>query len=693
MNNRPLRVLIVEDSADDAELVVRALRGARTVVFERVETAEDMRRALEAGGWDVILSDHSMPRFSSLGALAIMQEKGLDLPFIIVSGNIGEDAAVAAMKAGAHDYVMKDKLARLPPAVEREIKEAAIRRERRQAQEALRESENFLRTIIETEPECLLLLAADGELLRINRAGLAMFEADFPGQVVGKHFPDLLTTEHSGPFEALNKAVFQGESGMLTFEIVGLKGGRRWLETHATPLRNQKGEIIALLGVGRDITERRKAEERLNYLANYDELTGLANRNLFGDRLRQAMFGADRRARIVGVVLLDLDNFKNINDTLGHEVGDQLIKEVAGRFRSCVRDGDTIARLGGDEFTFVLADMARVDDAAQVAGKILDCFTNPFLVAGNELFVTACAGMTLYPLDERKLENLLKNAEVAMYRAKEQGRNAFQFYTAEMTASAHKRLSLEGAIRRALERDEFLLHYQPQVNLQSGNIIGLEALIRWQDPEAGLIQPAHFIPLAEETGLIDPIGEWVLGAACRQYKSWRLNGTPLRMAVNLSARQFRQKNLVQQIAKALSTSGLKPNHLTLEITETVLMQNAEATTATLNELSAMGIELSIDDFGTGYSGLSYLKRFPIDSLKIDRTFVRDVITDPDDAAIVSAIIAMAHRLGIKVIAEGVETEEQMAYLRTRQCDAIQGYYFSRPVPADEFAKLLREGKS
>ncbi|MBI3896675.1 MAG: EAL domain-containing protein [Gammaproteobacteria bacterium] len=437
------------------------------------------------------------------------------------------------------------------------------------------------------------------------------------------------------------------------------------------------------------VVRRKRSEERLAYLAQHDSLTGLPNRALFADRLRQAIFQASRHSRQVAVAFLDIDRFKTINESLGHEAGDLLLRAMAERLRHCLRDGDTVGRTSGDEFTLILADMAQVDDAARLAHKILTSLRRPFELLGQEIYVSASLGLTLYPHDSQDVEELLRNADVAMYRAKEIGRNTYQFYAAEMTAHAQDRLSLENALRRALDRGEFTLHYQPIVELNGGNVIGAEALLRWRHPERGMVPPLQFIPLAEETGLIVPIGEWVLRTACAQCKEWDSNGLgALTLAVNISPRQFQRPDFASTVAKVLRETGLPPERLELELTESVLMHNPETTIANMKRLSDIGVQLSIDDFGTGYSSLSYLKRFPIDRLKIDRSFVKGIPADGDDAAIATAIIAMAHKLQLNVIAEGVETADQLAYLRSHECDVMQGYYFSPPIPNDEYVKLL-----
>ena len=430
-------------------------------------------------------------------------------------------------------------------------------------------------------------------------------------------------------------------------------------------------------------------EARLHYLAYHDVLTGLPGRILFQDRLDQAMTYANRHAVKLAVLLMDLDNFKNINDGLGHHAGDILLQQFAARLTSNLREGDTVARLGGDEFASVLVGVASEEDASVVAQKILQLSTEPFTIDGHELFVTFSIGISFYPKDGEDAQTLLKNADAALYRAKDQGRNNFQFCSAEMNAKALQRLTLENSLRNALKQQEFLLHYQPRVDLHSGEITGMEALVRWQHPEHGLVPPGRFIPAAEDSGLIVPLGTWVLHTACAQNKAWQAAGfKPVCVAVNLSGRQFRQKDLAEVVTRILQETGLDAAYIELELTESMVMHDVEASIATLTRLKTIGVKVSIDDFGTGYSSLSYLKRFPIDFLKIDQSFVRDISTSPDNAAITKAIISMSHDLGLKVIAEGVETEMQKSFLRLHQCDEMQGYLFSRPVPANEFEMLL-----
>jgi diguanylate cyclase (GGDEF)-like protein/PAS domain S-box-containing protein len=567
---------------------------------------------------------------------------------------------------------------------------AAILQKR--AETALRQSENQLRAVIDAEPECVKVMTADGTVLQMNAAGLAMIEARDPAQVIGKPLWDLLAPEYREPFRSFTANILRGNKGKMEFEIIGFKGTHRWMETHSVRLPDDRGGMPRMLSITRDITERKQTDRRLKQLAHYDSLTDLPNRVQFIDHLERAMAEADRHERLLGVVFLDLDSFKYINDSLGHEKGDLLLREVAQRLSGAVRRGDTVARLSGDEFALVLADMRHVNDAVYVAEKILDVFRQSFRIAGHELFVTASMGITLYPFDDHNAQDLVRNADVAMYRAKETGKNNYQFYMAEMTAKATERLSLENDLRTALGQGELSLYYQPIVDVKTGRIVGMEALLRWKHPTRGMISPALFIPLAEETGLIIPIGAWVLRTACEQCRAWqKLGFASLHVAVNLSARQFHQKDLPAFIYGVLQETGLNPGALGLELTEGLVMQQAEASVNTLRELKAMDFRISIDDFGTGYSSLSYLKRFPIDVLKIDQSFVRDIPTDPDDAAIAITIITMAHTLGLKVVAEGVETEQQLNFLREHLCDAMQGYYFSKPLPPEQFEDLLKSG--
>ena len=471
-------------------------------------------------------------------------------------------------------------------------------------------------------------------------------------------------------------------------------GSMYWNELHVAPVRNDAGAVTHYIGVHSDITDAKTHQDELARQANHDSLTGLPNRNLLWDRIQGACARAQRYGNFSAVAFLDIDNFKVVNDSLGHTLGDHLLRAVASRLQSALRATDTVARQGGDEFVLVLCDQQSEQQIAGELRRIVELFAKPFSVEGRDVFVTASIGAALHPQDAKDPESLMKSAELAMYRAKESGRNTYQLYTVEMQTRVMERLALESRLRRAVELGEFELYFQPQVDLRTNRVFGCEALIRWRQPELGMVSPAKFIPLAEETGLIVPIGEWVLRTACRQCKVWQDAGLPqVAVAVNISARQFREKNLFQLVENILAETGLSPNLLELEVTESVIMHDAQQVIASLEAFREMGVRLSVDDFGTGYSSLSYLKRFPVDRLKIDQSFVRDLSTDADDVAIAQAIITLGHTLNLLVIAEGVETPEQLAFLRKYQCDEMQGYLFGKPMPAEEFGKLLESGRT
>jgi diguanylate cyclase (GGDEF)-like protein/PAS domain S-box-containing protein len=461
------------------------------------------------------------------------------------------------------------------------------------------------------------------------------------------------------------------------------------IEDSAAPIHDRRGQVIGAVMVFHDVSAARELSLRISYLAQHDNLTDLPNRVLLNDRLTQAMALAHRHRRKLAVLFLDGDRFKHINDSLGHVIGDRLLQSVAQRLINCVRRSDTVSRQGGDEFVILLSEVTHPQDAAVSAEKILLAMSAPHRIGQHDVHLTMSIGIVTYPDDGTDAETLVRNADFAMYHAKNSGRNNYQFFKPDMNVRAVERQSLENGLRDAIERKEFVLHYQPKMNLETGTIIGVEALIRWHHPERGLVPPVHFIPIAEECGFIVPIGQWVLREACHQARAWQDSGLrPMRIAVNVSAVELRAKEFVAGVNDILTESGLDPRYLELELTETFLMQDAKSTVAVLRALKGMGVQLALDDFGTGYSSLSYLKRFPIDTLKIDQSFVRDLTTDADDASIVTAVISMGKSLHMGVVAEGVETREQLAFLREQSCPEGQGYYFSRPVAAEEFTQLL-----
>lgn len=491
-------------------------------------------------------------------------------------------------------------------------------------------------------------------------------------------------------FRQLLRPLLSGKKNFLLFQTLHK---RKDGTTYPVEVRLQLSRISdasMFVAIIMDITERRATEEQINFLAFHDELTHLPNRNLFLDRLQQAIFEADRKEHLVAVLFLDLDRFKNINDSLGHTVGDQVLIESAKRLQSVLRAGDTISRLGGDEFSIVLTDIENVRDCTLIAEKLLECMSKPLVIGDRELVTTVSIGITIYPFDNAEIQGLLKNADMAMYHAKEAGRNNYQFYSSSMADKASERMGVEMNLRRALTENELVLHYQPILDLGTGKIVGVESLVRWIHPQRGMVGPGNFISIAEETGLIVPLGQWVLRTMCEHAKV--LDGMGLvipKFAVNLSPRQFRDPNLLQSIRAILAESRFDPTRLDLEITENLLMSDVDTVQQQLYDLTELGIELSIDDFGTGYSSLSYLRQLPISNLKIDRSFVEDLPDSSDDSAIVSSTISMAHYLGMKTIAEGVETREQLKFLKQAGCDIAQGYLISRPLPLDELSKFIK----
>ncbi len=536
--------------------------------------------------------------------------------------------------------------------------------------------------------EGIIVTDADKNMLFINPA-FSIITGYSANDLIGKSLNLLHLDLMDGEF---NRDIWRSinETGRWQGEMIGRRKNDESYTEHLSisTTKNERGEVNYYIGIFSDISERKATEECVAYVVLHDFLTNLPNGLLLHDRISQAIFHAGREKHKVGVLCLDLDSFKVINDTLGHLVGDKLLQEVAKRICSVARAGDTVSWRGGDEFVIMLPDLETVDEAAIIAVKLLCAISGPCMIDGHEIKITTSIGISIFPEDGSEGDCLIKYADAAMYHAKKNGRNNYQFFTREMNQLALERMSIERKLCHAVERQEFCLHYQPQMDLHSGRIIGVEALLRWNNPEAGMIPPGYFIPIAEETGLIIPIGEWALREACRQNSEWRTLGLPeITMAVNLSAVQFRQHNFGGMVKAVLREHGLDPSGLELEITEGAVMHNAEASIALLLELKAMGLQLAVDDFGTGYSSLSYLKRFPIDKLKIDQSFVCDLINGSDDAAIVSTIINMAHTLKLKVIAEGVETIEQLSFLKHQKCDEMQGYYFSKPMPPEKIKKF------
>ena len=551
--------------------------------------------------------------------------------------------------------------------------------ERSRAYRALRDSEARYRLMAENSTDIISRTSIDGTILYISDAVRSVLGYE-PSELLGHRLQEYLREDdHHSVWRFMTDP---HDARTFTYRIRRKDGESMWLESTTRAMTGPEGEALEIVWVSRDVSERRHAEEQIEYQAYHDALTGLPNRLLFRDRLTVALAHARRHETSLAVMFLDLDRFKNVNDTLGHTLGDELLRIVADRLRHVLREGDTIARMGGDEFTILLSDLRSAEDAAKIAQKLLDAVAEPMPIEGHELFVTTSIGISLYPDDGDSADSLLKNADNAMYRAKETGRNAFQLCTRAMNNRAAERLSVENSLRRAIERNELLIHFQPLIHLASRETVGMEALLRWERPGHGIVPPATFIDIAEETRLIVPIGEWVMRRACFQAKQWQRGAYPtIRVSVNLSPRQFQQADLVAVVADALDASELEPRFLELEITESTAMLNMDRTIATLGELHRLGVRIALDDFGTGHSSLNYLRRFPIDRLKIDREFVQEIERSRSTRAIIAAVVEMARGLDLAVTAEGVETHPQVDFLAAQGCEEVQGYLFGRPAPA------------
>ncbi|MEW7989302.1 MAG: EAL domain-containing protein [Candidatus Thiodiazotropha sp.] len=674
-----IKVLIVEDLTYDAELMALRLRDEGfDIDYSRVQAEADYLAAL-ADQPDLVLCDWHLPQFSGLRALSLLRQQDLDLPFIIVSGGIGEEAAIDALRQGANDYVLKDRPARLGEAVKRVLEDKQLRKAHRIAEEKLRLAERAF----QNTAEGITVTDVNGDIVSTNPA----FEAitGYTHEEVMGQNPRILKSGHHEPsfyrdmWDTLLKA------GHWRGEIWNRrKNGDvypEWLTISA--VKDNRGDTTHYVGVFTDITQIKEAQDQINFLAHHDALTQLPNRALFRERFDHALMHARRESNSIALLFLDLDRFKTVNDTLGHPSGDLVLLEVSRRMSNIIRSSDTIARLGGDEFVLLLEEQTSAQHAAVVARKLIDLFSTPMNIGEHELVVTASIGITLYPNDGDDPDLLIRHADRAMYEAKQQGRNTYRFFTQALTEGALERLMMENELRRAISRDELILHYQPIVDIKTRQLRGVEALVRWQHPKQGLIAPGRFIELAEEIGIIGDIGKWVLHTACTQLARWdRDEFLVPRISVNLSVQQIDQ-TLVMQVSDELQISALAPERLELEVTESMLMRNPELSRTVLGELKAIGVNFAIDDFGTGYSSLAYLKLLPLDRIKIDQSFVRDIGRDSNDEAIVRAIIALSKNLGLESVAEGVEYSNQVDFLQKAGSVLAQGYLYSHPVPAEE----------
>ncbi|WP_071189260.1 EAL domain-containing protein [Trichormus sp. NMC-1] len=699
-----LNVLLVEDLETDALLVLHELRrGGFNPIWQRVQTAPELRAALDSRTWDIIISDYRLPGFGAPAALEIAKHIQKDIPFILVSGTIGEVSAVELMKAGVHDYLMKDNLNRLPEAVRRELRDAQVRAERKQAEErlhrTLKELSNFKYAL--DQSAIVAITDANGVITYANDRFCEISQYDRE-ELVGQTHRVINSGYHSQKFFAqMWQTISQGYIWRGEIRNRSKDGSFYWVNSTIVPFLDTLGKPFQYLAIRTDITNlynelrlRKLAEEQLIHNAFHDPLTGLPNRTLLEKRLGLAINRAKRvETYHYAVLFLDLDRFKVINDSLGHLAGDQLLQSIAQMLKTHLRDIDLVARLGGDEFVILLEDIVSIEATIKITERILtDCQTS-LMLNGNEMFISTSIGIVFATQNYHQAADLLRDADIAMYRAKAQGRNSYKIFDAQMHTQAVNRLSLETDIRKALEREEFVVYYQPIVDLLGGRLIGFEALVRWLSPTRGFVCPGEFIPIAEETGLIVQIDRWMFYTVCQQLVNWKTNFThfPLKVSINLSAQDIRQASLIEDIDDTLKKTGLEGNSIVLEITESMLIEDINKTIELLTQLKDRKIQISIDDFGTGYSSLNYLHRLPADHLKIDRSFVSQMEEGNRNYQVVSTIIALSNQLGLAVVAEGIETPQQLQWLQQLGCELGQGYLFSPPLAGQEIETLLLTG--
>ena len=687
-------LLLIDNNPAHAEVFREALLGADNGPFEGeivTTLSQGMARLGQKGIW-AIFSSLSLPDSQGLGTFDKLLQAAPGVPMLLLCG--GNEGAIAAeaMRRGAKDYLLDGHIDSY--SLCRAIRNMA---ERRVAEEVLFTEKERAQVTLNSIGDAVLSTDIFGNITYLNVVAEQMTGWSC-GEAQGKPLTEVFhiidgTTRQSSP-NPMELAIQTGKTVELAANCILIRrdGGESSIEDSAAPIHDRTGSVTGAVIVFHDVSMSKTTTEAMAHLAHHDGLTNLPNRMLLTDRIDQAIATARRNSTRVAVIYLDMDGFKQINDLQGHAAGDKILQLVARRLLGCVRDSDTVSRLGGDEFVVLLSEISHAADASITARKILSSLTSLPMLNETNLHATSSIGLSTYPEDGEDAETLIKNADVAMYQAKENGRNNYRFYRKEMNALAIERQSIEADLRLALVRKEFLLHYQPKISLETGEITGVEALIRWEHPDRGLVPPAQFIPIAEDGGLILPIGKWVLREACRQTKDWIDAG--LRVApvsVNVSSLEFRSGDFIEGLRAILKETRLDASYLELELTETVLMRRAESTSSALRALKSVGVRLAVDDFGTGYSSLSYLKKFPIDSLKIDQSFVHDITADTGDATIVSAVVSMAKTLNKCVIAVGVETEDQIRFLSACGCDEAQGFYFSRPVSPERFAGLLELG--
>ena len=687
------KILLIESDAVAAKEIRAALASAASGSFDVewvCQLSEGLAR-LSNGGIDAVLLALSLPDSQGIGTFDKVFIAAPDVPILILGGNVSEALAKEAVQRGAQDYLLPDHLDySLPRALRNAI-------ERKSVEDALFVEKERAVVTLNSIGDAVLCTDISGKITYLNLVAETMTgwrREEATGKPLAEVFRIIDGPTRKTARDPMEMAVEQNRTVGLTVNCVLIRrdGFESAIEDSAAPIHDRAGHVIGAVIDFHDVSAARAMSIQMTHSAQHDLVTNLPNRLLLNDRITQAISLGRRRHRPVAVIFLDLDRFKDINDSLGHATGDKLLQSISKRLLVSVRGSDTVSRQGGDEFVILLSEITHPEDAATSARKILLSLEAPCSIEGNDLHITGSIGISVYPEDGNDAETLINNADTAMYHAKESGRNNFQFFKADMNRRAIERQSLESSLHRALERKEFLLHYQPKVSLDTGEITGVEALVRWQPPDRGLVPPAQFVPIAEDCGLILHIGNWVLREACRQACAWQDAGLPpLPISVNVSALEFRDKGFVEGVRAVLAETGLEPRYLELELTEGVLMHDAESAALVLQELKSMGVHLAVDDFGTGYSSLSYLRQFPIDVLKIDRSFIEQITSNPEESAIVGAIINMGKSLKHVVVAEGIETQLQRAYLQAHRCAEGQGYLFSPPLVAAQFAQLLQSG--
>jgi diguanylate cyclase (GGDEF)-like protein/PAS domain S-box-containing protein len=695
-------VLLVEDNPGDARLLREIFNEptspASTLIH--VESMSEAEKHLAEHEVDVVLLDLALPDAQGLGALRRARTAAPRVPVVVLTGMDDEALAAQALQEGAQDYLVKGRIVGGSEVETRGLFRAlryAV--ERHVMEEALFEAKERAEVTLNCIGDGVACTDLAGNITFLNLVAETM--TGWPlREAAGRPMAEVLQILDAASGEPIpnpmDMAIRQDQPIHLPSNCILVRrdGFETPVEDTVAPIHNREGQVTGAVIVFRDVREARALALQATHTAEHDFLTGLPNRMLLNDRVGQAIVMALRHTKKVVVLFLDLDGFKHINDSLGHPVGDKLLQSVANRLVKCVSLTDTVSRQGGDEFVVLLSEVDRAEDAAIAARRMLQAVAGAYSIGQHDLHITTSIGVSVYPDDGLDAETLIKNADTAMYQAKENGRQSYKFFKPAMNVRAVERQAIEENLRRALGRNEFALHYQPKIDLKSGKITGAEALIRWVHPTRGLIAPQHFIPVAEECGLILPIGKWVIREACQQAQAWLSAGLALgTMAVNISALQFRGEGFLEGVFAVLDETGLDPKHLEVELTESVLMKHAESAEAILKALRARGVQVSVDDFGTGYSSLSYLRKFPIDTLKIDQSFIHQISSTSEETTLLTAVIRMGRSLSLRVVAEGVETEEELKFLQAQRCDEAQGYYFSRPVPPRQFATLLESGLS